>query len=76
MANQILKVPNHLKISINTLTWQCRQRPQELVIRAAQYHIIYNIRQGDELQHYSNETSTAFQQQKWTKVHKYKHQMD
>ena len=34
------------------------------------------IRQGDELQHYSNETSSAFQQQKWTKVHKYKHQMD
>ena len=35
--------------------------------------ISYNIRQVDELQHYSNETSTAFQQ---TKVHKYKHQMD
>ena len=40
-------------------------------------NIIYiYIRQGDELQHYSNETSSAFQQQKWTKVHKYKHQMD
>ena len=40
------------------------------------HSISYNIRQGDELQHYANETSSAFQQQKWTKVHKYKHQMD
>ena len=32
--------------------------------------ISYNIRQGDELQHHKNETSSAFQQQKWTKVYK------
>ena len=36
----------------------------------------YNMRRGDELQPYSNQTSPAFPQQKWTKVRqKYKHQM-
>ena len=49
LANDCNKIRLLMKESLNIT------EPQELVIRAAQ-------RQGDELQHYSNETSSTFRQ--------------